>query len=142
MPQQGMQLIPYTGWYPYIQDLLDLQAATLPRPPYSTQLLQELLIVSSPLHQHIDAWTAAMATHSVPEFAQFILSGIEGGFRIGYCRRQLLVPASHNLPSARDHAEVVEQYLTDEISAGRIIGPFSLDEVPGIQINWMGVIGV
>ena len=81
-----------------------------------------------------------MATHPDPEFAQFILSGIEGGFRIGYCRQQQLVPASHNLPSARDHAEVVEQYLTDEISAGRVIGPFSFDEVPGIQINRMGVI--
>ena len=35
---------------------------------------------------------------------------------------------------------MVEQYLADEISAGRFIGPFSLDEVPGIQINRMGVI--
>ena len=39
-----------------------------------------------------------------------------------------------------EHPGVVEQYLTDEILAGRIVGPFSENATPGFQISCMGVI--
>ena len=42
--------------------------------------------------------------------------------------------------SAMEHPEVVEQYLTDEILAGRMIGPFSENAIPGFQISCMEVI--
>ncbi len=50
-----------------------------------------------------------------------------------------LMSARRYTPSAQQHAEVVEQYLTKEITAGRIIGPFPLDVIPGVQISRMGV---
>lgn len=71
------------------------------------------------------------------QFASYILAGIQYGFWIG---RQHLVPATHNAPSAMEHPEVVVQYLTDEISVCRIFGPFSENDIPGLQISHMGVI--
>ena len=35
---------------------------------------------------------------------------------------------------------MVEQYLTKEITAGRIIGPFSPIDIPGVQVSRMGVV--
>ena len=65
-----------------------------------------------------------IAGHPDQEFAAFILRGIWEGFRIGFDPDHTLVSARRNTPSAQQHPEVVEQYLTREISAGRIIGPF------------------
>ena len=127
----------YIGWYPYMPDLLCLQAATPSASPY---LPPELRVVHSPLHDHLDAWRTALGAHPDLQFASYILAGIQYGFRIGFSHRQQLVPAIRNAPSATEHPEVVEQYLTEEISAGRIIGPFSEDDIPGIQISRMGVI--
>ncbi len=70
----------------------------------------------------------------------YILRGIWHGFRIGFNREQHLVPAWRNTPSAGEHLEVVEQYLTKEISAGCIIGPFPVGSIHGLQVSRMGVI--
>ena len=117
-------------------DLQYLQAASsaaLCLPP-------ELQAIHSPLYDHFQAWQAALEAHHDVQFVGYILDGIRYGFRIGFSRRQHLVPAIRNAPSAMEHPEVVEQYLTDEISAGRMIGPFSESDIPGCQISRMGVI--
>ena len=97
----------HIGWYPYMPDLLGLQAATPSASPY---LPPELRVVHSPLHDHLDAWKAALGPHPDLQFASYILAGIQYGFRIGFSRCQQLVPAIHNAPSATEHPEVVEQY--------------------------------
>ena len=118
-------------------DLLCLQAAA---PSASSYLRPELQVMHSPLYDHLDAWQAALGAHPDLQFASYILSGIRYGFLIGFSCRQQLVPAICNAPSATEHPEVVEQYLTEEISAGRIVGPFSQNVIPDSQISRMGVI--
>ena len=118
-------------------DLLCLQAVA---PSTSLCLPAELQAVQSPLHDHLDAWEAVLGVHPGQQFASYIFTGIQYGFRIGFSHRQHLAPAIRNAPSATEHPEVVEQYLTDEISAGQIIGPFSEDIILDFHISHMGVI--
>ena len=120
--------------------MLDLQYLQAASSSAALCLPLELQAIHSPLYDHFQAWQAALEAHHDVQFVGYILDGIQYGFRIGFSRRQHLVPAIRNAPSAMEHPEVVEQYLTDEISAGRMIGPFSESDIPGCQISRMGVI--
>jgi hypothetical protein len=79
-------------------------------------------------------------SHPDQEFATFILTGLEQGFRIGFDYRSQLSPAKRNMPSATEHPEVVERYPGEERSVGRILGPFPRSVVPALQVNRFGVI--
>ena len=120
--------------------MLDLQYLQAASCSAALCLPPELQAIHSPLYDHFQAWQAALEAHHDVQFVGYILDGIRYGFRIGFSCRQHLVPAIRNAPSAMEHPEVVEQYLTDEISAGRMIGPFSESDIPGCQISRMGVI--
>ncbi len=97
-------------------------------------------MVHSPLRLHWDAWRTALSAHPDEVFAQYILRGIWQGFRIGFDPAQLLVSARRNCPSVWEHPEVVEQYVSREITAGRMIGPFPPHMIPGLHISRMGVV--
>ncbi len=89
------------------------------------------------VHPHFMAYLRSIANASRnfegEAFAQYILRGIWQGFRIGFDRRQQLVPARRNSPSAWEHPEVVEQYNIREITAGRMIGSFLPDAIPRLH---------
>ncbi len=42
--------------------------------------------------------------------------------------------------SAREHPEIIWDYLANPCAADRVLGPFSLDAFPGIQTSRFGVI--
>ena len=44
------------------------------------------------------------------------------------------------MPSAATHPDVISKYVGDEVSGGRIFGPFSKGAIPNLQINRMGVV--
>ena len=44
------------------------------------------------------------------------------------------------MQSATEHPQVIDDYLHNETSEGRIPGPFSLGTMPGIHTNRIGVI--
>ena len=44
------------------------------------------------------------------------------------------------MPSARDRPEVIDEYLAEECSVGRVVGPLNPALFPGIQANRFGVI--
>ena len=44
------------------------------------------------------------------------------------------------MSSARDHPEVVRDYLAGECAEGRILGPFPAGSLPGLQVSRFGVI--
>ena len=53
-------------------------------------------------------WKVVSAWHLDPKFSEYIIQGINEGFRLG-CRAQMrLKVTAHNLPSAWEHREVVE----------------------------------
>ena len=49
-------------------------------------------------------------------------------------------PAKKNLQSAVDHPTVVDEYLHNELSLGRISGQYSPSNCPGVHVNKFGVI--
>ena len=117
--------------YPYRTDLLALDAC---RPLYPV-LSETLRKVVTPLD--VRAWVRALAGHTDEDFRSYIISGLTLGFRVGFSRSHQLRPAFRNMPSADEHPEVVEDYISKERKAGRLIGPLTNSD---IHINRVGVI--
>ena len=71
----------------------------------------------------------------------FVLDGIRHGFKLGFSPSQKLKSAKKNKPSVDQHASVIDAYLANEVSLGRVAGPFnSLPPFPNLQISSFGVI--
>ena len=88
------------------------------------------------------AWRMALSNYPNQELAQFFLQGISEGFRIGYnrCSSINLKPAKRNLEGARQHPEVVDEYLAKELALNRIAGPYKKSQLSTVQISRFGVI--
>lgn len=71
---------------------------------------------------------------------QYILDGIQYGFRVGFDHSQPLESATHNMPSAGEHPEVIDAYLADEVAKVRMLGPLLPGHIEGLHINRMGVV--
>ena len=75
------------------------------------------------------------------QFKAYVVSGLRQGFRVGFdyahsgCQR-----ASSNMHSAREHAQVIREYLAVECSEGRVVGPLNPPWSQSIQISRFGVI--
>ena len=78
-------------------------------------------------------WEDCLANHPDRRFAAYITNGIREGFRIGYdyqsnkCKK-----ATGNMRSAADHPEVIREYIANECSEGRILGPFDPNLLPEV----------
>ena len=98
-----------------------------------------VLAINTPLR--VNEWARALLAHPDQSFARYVCSGLNEGFRIGFQRGSPLRPAGKNMQSAREHPEVVEEYLQNELSRGRMLGPFTRsDPLPPLHINRFGVI--
>ena len=62
------------------------------------------------------------------------------GFRVGYFHSHRLKSALRNKPSAYLHSDVVDSYLVNEVSLGRVAGPFDHPPLRGLHICSFGVI--
>ena len=121
--------------YEYTSDLLCFDFCRPPH-PHTNYILHA---VSTPLR--LEAWEAALASHPDQAFAHYICDGLRFGFRIEFQYGSPLKSASANMPSAIHHPQVVTNYLQDELSRGRMLGPFhSLQGLPPLHINRFGVI--
>ena len=95
--------------------------------------------ITTPLHG--DVWERELAGHPDRVLADYVCEGIRRGFRIGFdyglcqCTRAL-----RNMKSVSEHREVVEEYIRGEVEAGRVMGPFSREVFPGVQVSPFGVI--
>lgn len=129
-----------TDWmsmYPYTSDLMCLDFC---RPTYSHNCtaLQPIYTQLNP-----DAWQRALRSHPDRAFARLLINGIRGGFRIGFNWARPRKSARRNMPSALEHPEVIDAYLRDERSRGRMLGPYEPEELTGLpayHINRFGVI--
>lgn len=128
----------YLGWsrlYEYTADLLCLDFCQ-PAVEHNTHLLN---VVSTPLS--VEEWSRALSAHPDQAFARYICRGLRYGFRIGFNRSAPLKSATANMHSAREHPEVISDYLRKEQSLGRLLGPFdSTSVLPPLHINRFGVI--
>ena len=91
----------------------------------------------------VEAWEKALSRHPDTAFAHYIINGLRHGFRIGFNHSSLLRSAATNMESARQHPEIISDYLAKEQSLGRMLGPFTeemLPNLPSLHINRFGVI--
>ena len=87
-------------------------------------------------------WRKALEHHPDRDFVDYISTGIDEGFRVGFqWTSRHVVPKGKNLPIS--NPEVVTGYLTREVSLNRMI-KFSMSNVmaahAGIQISPLGII--
>ena len=96
-------------------------------------------VVNTPLN--VSNWKALLADYSNRPLIDFFISGITEGFRIGFKEQSTpLKSAKQNLCCALEHPETVENYLSEEISLGRVASPFQESLIPQAHISRFGVI--
>ncbi len=128
----------HAGWhqlYRYTSDLMCLDFCR----PSSSQSALWAPSVSTPLVTA--SWADVLASHPDQAFASYIVRGLQEGFRIGYSRCTPLQSAQVNMQSAREHPEIIADYIQKELSLGRLLGPLTPSETPqATHINRFGVI--
>ena len=108
-------------------------APTLMLVPASARLIHTPLVVRK--------WFEALQIYPLKELAEFFLSGIQYGFRIGYNNPTAPLKCAHkNLEGVLLHPEVVDDYLKAEVVNHRMAGPFSKKPCQNTQISRFGVI--
>jgi hypothetical protein len=84
--------------------------------------LQPVSLVS-PLK--LQQFTTELQCHPDRSKVDYVLSGIAHGFNIGCSTQVQLTAARKNKASAYEHPEIVDAYLQNEVSFGRVAGPFA-----------------
>ena len=74
-----------------------------------------------------------------PADTTFLVDGFIHGFQINYFGTPSLI-SLHNHPSASVHRDIVAKKLTNELSFGRIAGPFSSPPFVNFQSSPLGVV--
>ncbi len=126
--------LPPVGAYPYSGDLLKLQGCISSSNPVPACLLP----IVTPLQPV--AWAHYLQDHPDQAFVDYLLAGMQFGFRIGFDPASKLRSAKSNIFSAEKHPEVIQKYLDTEGSLGRVLGPFEPSQVPGVHVSRFGVI--
>lgn len=98
-----------------------------------------LRTITSPLV--LAGWRELLKGHPDAEYRDYILRGLEQGFRIGFnYQKHACKGAKTNMKSALSQCEVVDKYLAKEVELGRVIGPLSPASFPEATISRFGVI--
>ena len=122
--------------YAYTADLLALQACINPTPPPLTPALS---CITTPLIT--DNWSAYLAPHSDRDYVQYIINGINNGFRIGFEYSTVKCMSSNsNHPSANDHPAVISTNLQQEVRKGHLVGPLNHSDYPFVHTSSLGAI--
>ena len=107
--------------------------------PPSIQVPPRACSITTPLN--FAAWRQLLMAHPNRGLVHFFLQGIACGFRIGYSLPPFeLKSAKRNMNSARTHAKIVDDYLAEEVQAGRVMGSFPSNAIPNAQVSHFGVI--
>ena len=94
--------------------------------------------VTTPLR--VGAWGKTLTGHPNPEWVEALLEGMRQGFRIGIQKTPRCWASPSNSPSARQHSEVIRQYVQDQLKKGYMAGPFPPAECAHIITSSMAVI--
>ena len=116
--------------YQYTTDLLGLDKCT---PLSYAPTPMPLARMVTPLK--LREWESALVSHPDREYVHYLIRGIREGFRVGFDRLSPLRSSGGNMPSAREQAAVVEEYLGKECAECRMVGPLDPNEWPCIHVN-------
>jgi hypothetical protein len=76
-----------------------------------------------------NAFDHFISKHDLTSFYSLLVTNLRNGFPLGEMPPLTDTVIFNNHPSTLLHSDVVDKYLTDEIDAGRMSGPFSLQHV-------------
>ena len=86
-------------------------------------------------------WVKLLANHPEKEFTQFILNGIQLSFRVGFnYSQQVMKSKSRNMLSTLDHPTVVEAYIHNELTLGRLTYIPNPTNLPWYHASPIGII--
>ena len=118
------------GHYRYLHDL-ELEAT-------ATGLGPSCFRPATPLR--LQAWQKALADHPDQLFTQYSLNGIASHFHIGADRIIRLRSNTTNIPSVRQHPQLVEAHIKAESATGRLLGPLPPHLSGLVQASPIGLI--
>ena len=83
-----------------------------------------------------------LSCHPDQAFTTYLLQGIREGFRLGFDRTHKCQAATRNLKSAQEHPEVIDAYISGEVTQGRVIRllPPAASLLSELTISPIGVI--
>jgi hypothetical protein len=71
------------------------------------------------------AFESLLSKHNLSHLYPLLVTNLRNGFPLGDMPSLTKTVILQNHPSAMQYAEIVDQYLIDEVKAGRMSGPFS-----------------
>ena len=84
----------------------------------------ELPDISSVTPINVDNLSVQLCGHPDRHKVEYVLTGFREGFRLGFHPGSVkLKSAKDNCPSSQKHPSVIDNYLTKEVSLGRVFGP-------------------
>lgn len=100
---------------------------------------QDWLAYQSPINlQEIRPY---LARHPDQELASYILTGLTCGFRVGYTGpREQLHSRQKNHPSALANEKVIDERITAELAAGRLLGPITPQHLLCVHTSPVGLV--
>ena len=107
---------------------------------FSISAAPALPLVSSVMPLKHDCFALELQGHPDQERVSYILNGIRLGFKLGFNHTPHTRSAKRNKKSADDHPTVTDEYLANEVSLGRVAGPFVHPLIPQLHISSFGVI--
>ena len=81
-----------------------------------------------------------LANHPDASLVSYVLQGLEHGFRLGFNHTVQLKSAKKNKASSYQHSGIIDKYLANEVSLGRVAGPFDTPPIPNLHVSSFGVI--
>ena len=87
-----------------------------------------------------DQFAVELRYHPNQSRVSYVVEGLRQGFRLGFSTSAKLKAAKRNKPSAFQHARVIDDYLANEVSLGRVVGPFSVPPLRNLHVSSFGVI--
>lgn len=85
-------------------------------------------------------WQVALKHHPDRQYVDYLIQGIQGVFRLGFNDKLRCQAASRNMQSAYEHPSIIDEYIAKECALGRVLGPFTPQKIPFLQLSRFGVI--
>ena len=131
-------IIPFSplSKYPYRDQLRALESF---KPPFPVIQPAGLKQITTPLDSAL--WEEALSSHPDKQFAEYVVSGIKEGFRIGFNYGCKVVSSKNDMLSALENPQVIEDYLQNEVQLNRMWrAPASNPITSQCQVSPFGVI--
>jgi hypothetical protein len=108
---------------------VDFSSSVIHRLPYPSSSYEHSLIFDRVLHPYSpDAFESLLRKHNLLDSYPLLPNNLRFGFPLGHMpplSQTIILP---NNPSIFPHMDFIHEYLSKEVLAGRMSGPFSRDE--------------